>query len=336
MKNALVLAPFTQIELARLRLAVRVTHESWLATGRLYDPEELGDRLAKERVAYLVIEADFVFEETMEKARELEMVALCRNAVNHVDLAAATERGVLVVNAPGRNAVAVAELTVALLLGLARRIPQAHQYIVSGRWQDPVEAYHTFRGTELGGKTAGIIGLGAIGQMVAKRLQAFEMTMVAADPYLAPDRARSLGVELVPMERLLQEADYVLVHTPSISSTMGLVGREQLALMKPGAYLVNTAAPGVVNEEALVEALEQRRIGAPALDVFDGQPLPPSSKLLSLDNVLMTPHIGGATGETIERHSRMIADDILSLVEGKCPRNLVNPEAWELRRGVAR
>ena len=331
MKNVLVLAPFAEEQLQRLRSAMRVTHESWLATRRLYDPEELLERLNRQEVHCLVIEADFVFAEVVQEARHLEVIGICRNSLNHVDLEAATEKGVLVVNTPGRNALAVAELTMGLMLGLARHIPGAHQYIKAGGWTDPVEPYERFRGAELAGKTAGIIGFGAIGQLVARRLRAMEMTVIAHDPYLSPLKAKSLQVELVPLERLLAESDFVLVHAPASPTTLGMIGRAQLQGMKPSALLVNASAPGVVEEEALVEALRVGRFAGAALDVYDGQPLPPSSPLLGLDNVLLTPHIGGATRETIDRYSAMIAEDLLLFLEGKLPRRLVNPEAWEAR-----
>ena len=337
MKNALILAPFAQEQLQRLRGSLRVTHESWLDSKRLYDPDELAQRLNRQRVHCLVIEADFVFSETLEQVTDLRLIGICRNALNHVDLEAATEWGILVVNAPGRNALAVAELTVGMMLGLARHIPSAHHSVRTGRWTDPVAAYEEFRGAELSGKTAGIIGLGAIGEMVARRLQAMEMKVIANDPYVSPQKARDLDVALVEADRLLAESDYVLVHTPAVPATLGLVAAEQLQRMKPTAFLVNTSAPGVVEEKALAEALSRGQIAGAALDVFDGQPLPPSSKLLSLDNVLLTPHIGGATHETIQRHSKMIADDVLLFHQGKRPERLVNPEAWErrpVRQGV--
>ena len=332
MKNALVLAPFDQEQLERLRTSMRVCHESWLATKRLYDPDELAQRLNQDRVHCLVVEADFVFSETLERVSDLQLVAICRNAVNHIDVEAATELGILVVNAPRRNALAVAELTVGMMLGLARHIPSAHRYVTAGEWSDPVTAYEEFRGTELAGKRAGIIGLGAIGRLVARRLQAMEMRVVASDPYVSEQEAGALNVALVELDRLLAASDWVLVHAPALPATVGLVGGEQIDRMKRTAFLVNTSAAGVVDENALAEALRGGKIAGAALDVFDGQPLPLSSKLLGLDNVLLAPHIGGATVETIQRHSRMIADDLLLFLDGKRPQQLANPEGWERRR----
>ena len=334
MKNVLILAPFAPEQLRRLSAAMSVYHESWLATNRLYDPEELADLLNGGGYQGVVIEADFVFEETMEQVPGLEFIGICRGAINHVDVDAATERGILVVNTPGRNAHAVAELTVGTMLALARHIPDAHHHVKEGRWSDPVEAYDVFQGTELAGKTAGIIGLGAIGKLVARRLQAMEMAVIATDPYVTTEEAGALDVTLKDLDRLLVESDYVLVHAPALPDTLGMIGQQQLAMMKPTAYLVNTSAPGVVEEQALVETLEREGIAGAALDVFDGQPLPSSSKLLTLDRVVLTPHIGGATKETVQRHSKMITDDLLLVLEGKRPNRLVNPEAWPKRRSL--
>lgn len=331
MKNTLILAPFVSSQIQRLTRSMNVRHESWLETKQLYDPEELGDRLKKDDIHSLVIEADFVFEETFAKASVLEFVAICRAATNHVDVQAATRRGIIVVNTPGRNALAVAELTVGMILSLARNLPQAHQYVRDGEWADPVTAYETLRGCELAGKVAGIIGLGTIGRLVARRLQAMEMTIIATDPYVTAAESKSLGIRLESLTELLKICDFVLVHTPATPETFGLIGSEEFNAMKPSGYLINTSAAGVVGQDAMIAALEQHRIAGAALDVFDGQPLPKSSKLLTLDNVLLFPHIGGATAETIHRHSTMVTDDLLAYDQGKRPTRLVNPEVWENR-----
>jgi D-3-phosphoglycerate dehydrogenase len=331
MKRALILAPFADDQLARLRESLSVTHESWLQTQRLYDPEELGARLSEDDVGFLVVEADFVFDETFEAAPGLELVGICRNALNHVDLDAATARGVLVVNAPGRNSVAVAEHTLGLMLALARHIPEADRFVRDGAWTDPVGGYAGFQGSELAGKTAGIVGLGTIGRLVAQRLGAMGMQLIAHDPYVAQEDGASAGAELVELDDLLARADFILVHAPATESTMGLIGPDALGRMKPTARLINPSAPGVVDEEALADALETGRIAGAALDVFEGHPLRENSRLRSLENVLLTPHIGGATSETIDRQSRMIADDILLVLRGEQPIHLVNPEAWTAR-----
>lgn len=327
MSHALVLTPFDPVHLERLAKRMRVTHQDWLKSNRIHDPEELGARMAEEAVDFLVIEADFVFEETLQAAPGLRLVAVCRNGLNHVDLEAATAHGVLVVNAPGRNAVGVAEHTLGLMLALARHIPAADRYIKEGHWQDPVSAYAEFRGTELAGKTLGIVGFGAIGRLVGQRGAALGMQVVASDPFVSA--AEALGVKMVALDSLLAESDFVSIHAAATEASMGLVGRAQLERMKPTAYLINTSAAGLVEEEALVAALETGRLAGAALDVFEGQPLPGSSPLLRLRNLVLTPHIGGATEETIQRQSAMVSSDILLAVDGQRPQHLVNPAAWE-------
>ena len=330
-QNALVLAPFPSEQLERLSAAVPVVHEDWLATRKLYAPDELTQRLRRDAITHLIVEADFVVSETIEESPSLEVIGLCRGATNHVDIDKATEQGVLVVNTQRRNTVAVAELTLGLVLALVRRIPEAHEYIISGHWDDPVDAYEMFRGSEIAGKTAGIIGLGAIGLGVARRLAALDMKVIGHDPYVNP--AMAFDVPLHALKTLLSQSDFVLVHAPPTQETIGMIGEAQLRQMKPGAFLVNTSSPGIVDEQALINALKDRQIAGAALDVFDGQPLPQSSGLLSLDNVVLTPHIGGATIETIQRHARMAVDDILEIIAGRRPDRLVNPEAWPRRRG---
>ncbi len=325
MWRALVLAPFSPAQLERLRQRLEVSYESWLETRRLQDPDELARRLHDEGISILVVESDFVFEDLIEQAPGLRFVGICRAATNHVDVDAATRHGVVVVNTPARNAQAVAEHALGLLLALARRIPAAHQYVAGGRWADPVEPYIAMRGVELCGKTLGIIGLGAIGRRLAAMGLALGMAVLAHDPYVA---APPGGVRLMALDELLALSDFVSIHAPLAPETEGLLDARRLGLMKPTAYLVNTSAAAIVQQEALVDALRGRRIAGAALDVFESHPLPPGSPLLGLDNVVLTPHIGGATAETIERHSEMMAEDILRFIRGERPLRLVNPEVW--------
>lgn len=325
MWRALVLAPFSPAQLERLRQRLEVSYESWLETRRLQDPYDLARRLQQESISILVVESDFVFEDVLEQAPGLRFVGICRAATNHVDVDAATRHGVVVVNTPARNAQAVAEHALGLLLALARRIPAAHQYVAGGRWADPVEPYIAMRGVELCGKTLGIIGLGAIGRRLAAMGLALGMAVLAHDPYVA---APPEDVRLVALDELLALSDFVSIHAPLAPETEGLLDARRLGLMKPTAYLVNTSASAIVRQEALVDALRGRRIAGAALDVFESHPLPPGSPLLGLDNVVLTPHIGGATAETVQRHSEMMAEDILRFIRGERPLRLVNPEVW--------
>ena len=328
MKSALILAPFSLTSLEKLRQSIEVTYESWLETRRLYDPDELALRLNSEQIDILVIESDFAFEEMFEQAASLKFVGICRSATNHVDIEAATRHGVAVVNTPSRNAQAVAEHALGLMLSLARKIPAAHQYVAEGRWQNPVEPYLTMRGVELAGRTLGVIGMGAIGRRLAAICSAIGMTVVAYDPYVD---AAPPNVTLIDLDELLAQSDFVSVHVPLTDETEAMLDSKRLALMKPSAFLINTTNASVVDQDAIVEALRNKHIAGAAFDVFETHPVTPHNPLLTLDNVVLTPHLGGATEETIERHSQMMTSDILRFLHGERPANMVNPEVWEQR-----
>ena len=323
--RALILAPFETHHLQRLQARGEVIHESWTDTRALTDPDELASRLNAENIDVLVVEADFVFEETLEESDCLKLIGICRASTNAVDADAATQAGILVVNAPGRNAQAVAEHALGLMFALARRIPAAHQYTTQGRWQNPTEPYLSMRGVELGGKTLGVIGLGAIGRHLVGIVSGVGMRVVAHDPYVS-DAPQS--VDMLGLEDLMSESDFISIHVPLNSDTESLINADMLARMKPSAYLVNCSDSAVIDQGPLVDVLRNHKIAGAACDVFETHPVAPDNPLLALDNVILTPHIGGATDETIERHSRMVADDILRFLDGQRPENLVNPEAW--------
>lgn len=326
--KTLILAPFHPKSLDRLRSKMDVIYESWMDARRLLSPEELVRRIESEDLQILVVEADFIFDEVFKGTDKLRFVGICRGAIDHVDVDAATEHGVLVVNTPARNSIAVAELTVGLMLSLARHIPAAHSMVQSKKWIDPVGPYISLRGTELAGKVAGIVGLGAIGCEVAKRLRAFDMTIVVYDPYASPERIAGLGARQLNLDGLMRESDFVTIHCPVAPETVGLISADRIGSMKPTAYLVNTAGWEIVDEKALLYALEQRRIAGSAFDVYETHPVFLQSPFLKLDNVVLTPHIGGATDGTIERYSEIMARDIERFTEGIRPQNLVNPQAW--------
>ena len=325
--RALILAPFAERWLARLaRRGVDVTYESWLETRRLWDPEQLGVRLHREGYDVLVVEADFVFAEAIEAAPGLRLVAVCRNALSQVDVDVATRSGVAVTHAPGRNTTAVAELTIGLMLALARRIPQASNLVTGGGWQDPAAGYRALRGREVAGSTVGVVGFGRIGREVAKRCLALGARVVAHDPLVPERQMRALDTEPRTLPALAAAVDFVTLHVPDVPATRRLVGSSLIAAMKPGAYLINTSGGNVIDTAALVQALETGALAGAALDVFEGHPLPQSSPLLTAPNVILTPHIGGATEETVERHSRIITAEIERLLDGKPLRHVVNPD----------
>ena len=329
MVRALILAPFSHRHLERLAEKLEVTHESWMETRRLIDSEELAARILNNAIEILVIETDFVFEEVFEEAKGLKLVGICRHTTTHVDVESATEHGVLVINTPGRTAQAVAEHALGLMMTLARGTHTAHRYVAEGGWNNPVEPYISMRGIEMAGRTLGIIGLGAIGSRLASLGRAIGMKVIAYDPYV---NSAVNGVRLTDLDEVMHKSDFVSIHVPPVPKTEGMIDARLIGRMKGQAFLINTTDTSVVDMSALTEALRAHRIGGAAFDVFETHPLAPDSPLLALDNVVLTPHIGGATVETIERHSEAMADDVLLFVDGKRPRNLVNPEAWE-RRG---
>lgn len=326
--RALILAPFDSRQLSRLRPHLEPVHRSWFQSRKLIAPDELSAELSSGGFAVVIVEVDFVFDETIEAVDCLRLIGVCRGSTNGIDVESATERGVLVVNTPGRNAQAVAEHALGLMLALARRVPWAHEYVRAGRWQNPMEPYVSMRGVELGGKILGVVGLGAIGNRIASIGVALGMKVMAYDPYLkrAPE-----GIVLSGLVELMQRADFVSVHVPLTPETEGLLDAQMLSLLRETAFLVNCSDSAVVEQVPLVEALAGHHIAGAAFDVFETHPPTADNPLLALDNVVISPHLGGATQETIERHSRMMTDDILRFVNGQRPVNLVNPDAWDRR-----
>jgi D-3-phosphoglycerate dehydrogenase len=325
--KALVLAPFTPEALAQLGAILPVTYESWTDTRRLVDPEELAHRIESEGYSVVVVEADFLPEEVFRGTTSLRLVGVCRSNLDHVDLAAATRYGVAVINTPGRNAPAVAELTIGLMLALARQLCNLDSYVKEGRWQDPVGPYIDLRGSELAGKTLGILGLGRVGCLVAQLADAFGMHVLAYDPF--KDTPSSARVQMVPdLPELLGQCDYLSLHVPDTPATEHLLDRNMLPLIKPGCRIINTSSYRAVEEAALVDALQRGQLAGAAFDVFATHPITPHNPLLRLANVVLTPHIGGATAETVARHSLLMVEDIRRFYQGFPPKYLANPEIW--------
>ena len=336
-ESALVLAPFSQDALDALSLDLVVIYESWTDTRRLHSPEELSQRINTEGIAILVVEADFVFDEVFQRATCLKFVGVCRNSLDHIDLIAANEGGVTVVHTPGRNSQGVAELTLGLMLCMARGIPRLNDYVKGGEWDSPVEPYISMGGLELQGKILGIVGLGSIGTAVAKLGRAFGMRVLAYDPYVGTPGKRKSVALLTELDDMLTKADFISLHVPETSETNGLLDGRRLGMMKAGAYIINTAAYSAIEEEALVKNLKSGHIAGAALDTHRSHPIPPSSPflaspMLGLGNVILTPHMGGATDGTVRRQSWMMVEDIRRFLQGRKPRHMVNREVWR-RRG---
>ena len=239
--------------------------------------------------------------------------------VSRVDLDAAREHQVWVTNMPGVNAAAVAELAFGQMIALARHGAAADSAVKGQRWADGPR----FQGTELAGKTLGIVGMGNIGTRVALRGRAFEMNLLVCDPYIPASHVTALGGRWVGMDELFRESDYVTLHCPLNAETHHLVGEKQLALMKRSAFLVNLARGGVVDEEALVASLRDKRIAGAAIDVMEQEPPRSDHPLLRLDNVLLTPHIGGSTREAQSRGEWGAAEEVVRVLSGERPLNAV-------------
>ncbi len=332
--RALILAPFSKHALHDLESAgIATVHESWLESNELQDPAELGERINQENFEAVIVEADFLFEETFDAAPQLKVAGICRAATNQIDVDAATDRGVVVINTPGRNAPAVAELTIALMLAVGRRIAESDRYVRGRKWESPTAPYSELRGVELGGKVAGVIGLGAIGRRVAELCNAFGMNVLGNDPFVSPAEANQLNVTWAELDFLLESSDFITLHAPVAEDGSTLLTGERISKIKPGAVLVNTASAELVDESALIEALRNGRLAGAGIDIFHGHPVDPQNPLLDLPNVVLTPHIGGATGDTIERHSAAIASDLIKYSQGEKPVNFVNEQMWERRRG---
>jgi len=266
--------------------------------------EELARALA-DFDAVIVRSGTRITRDSLAYADRLRVIGRAGVGVDNIDVAAATERGIAVLNAPSGNTISAAELTMAILLALVRRVPAADRSMKRGEWDRK-----SFNGIELYGKVLGLIGAGRIGGEVARRARGFGMTVVAYDPFLSEDRARALKIELASLDDVLRSADVLSIHTPLTDATRNLIDAAALAKLKPGAYLVNAARGGVVDEVALYQALVDGRLAGAALDVFETEPLPADHPLRSLDNVVLTPHLGAATEEAQQNVAVEIAEAV--------------------------
>ena len=318
-QRALVLAPMRGPGFEALKELAEVVHEPFIEQKplRLYNDEQLAERVAAEGATIVICEGDRVGPHTLDL--KPVVIGATRGDPTNVDIAAATERGVPVLNAPGRNADAVAELTVGLLFAAARHIVAADDDVRAGEtYRDGTIPYQRFRGWELNGRTAGIVGYGAIGRALAWRLEGLGMRVIAYDPYAAE--------ATYSLDDLLAEADVVSMHAPVTPDTMKMIGEKQFAQMKDGAIYLNAARAALHDVDALVEALQSGHLAGAGLDHFDGEVLSPDSTLAKLPNVVLTPHIGGASYNVEANHAKLMADGIAAILKGDKPKNCVNPE----------
>lgn len=259
-----------------------------------------------------------VTAEVIARGERLRFIGRAGVGVDNIDVEAATARDIVVMNSPGGNTVSTAEHTIAVMLAVARKIPQAHRSVTEGGWDRK-----TYRGTELSGKTLGIVGIGRVGREVATRMNAFGMTVIAADPYVSKEAAAEIGVTLVPFEDLLRKSHWVSVHVPLGPDTRGVIGAAEIAAMKDGVIIINCARGGVVDEGALAAALESGKVAAAGVDVFENEP-PGESALFAHERSVFTPHLGAATAEAQLRVAIDVAKSVAEALSGGEIRDAVN------------
>lgn len=319
----------------RILVTEKIADEGIAVLGRV---AQVDVRLDLDKAGLLNIIADYdalvvrsatkVTAEVIDAGSKLRVVGRAGTGVDNIDVSAATRRGIIVVNAPASNNVAVAELTIGLILGLARQIPQAHSSLQGGKWER-----NKFVGWEVRGKTLGLIGLGRIGSEVAHRARGLDMTVLAYDPVVSFDRAEQIGVELVTMDELVQRSDVVSIHVPLTDGTRNLFNPARIAQMKPGSFLINASRGGIVDEAALLESINAGRLGGAALDVYTTEPPLADSPLLRHPKIITMPHIGASTAEAQTSAGTDVAEGVATALTGGTPRYAVNapfvaPEAW--------
>ncbi|MBV8982043.1 MAG: 3-phosphoglycerate dehydrogenase [Acidimicrobiia bacterium] len=317
--RALVTAPFRGEGLDTLKELADVVLDPWIDYRplRILDGPKLADRIKEEGADILIVESDFVNDPVFDPP--LVAIGSCRGDPNNVDIAGATKAGIPVLRAPGRNADAVAEIAVTLLFAASRHVIPADEDVRNDTvFKDDTIPYQRYRAWQIAGQTAGLVGLGAVGRALRWRLEGLGMKVVAYDPY-ADDANESL-------EQVLDQADVISLHAAVTPETTGMISTDQFAAMKDGVVFLNTAREALHDRDALVAALQSGKVAAAGLDHFTGERLDTDHPLTHMSNVVLTPHIGGATYDTEANHSRLIADDLSRLLAGERPQHIMNPE----------
>ncbi|MBF1327779.1 MAG: phosphoglycerate dehydrogenase, partial [Megasphaera micronuciformis] len=283
------------------------------------DEDQLAERIG-EYDGLITRSMTHVTAKVIEKAKKLKIVGRAGVGIDSIDLKAATARGIIVVNAPTSNTIAATEHTCAMILAVTRHIPQAHDSLMSGEWNR-----EKFTGIQLKDKTMGIIGVGRIGSRIAKRMQAMEMRTIGYDPYIPEERGKQLNCELVDLDTLLRESDYITLHTPLTKETRGMIGAEEIAKMKDGVRVINVSRGAVLDINALAEALKSGKVAGAAVDVFPEEPLTSDiNPFKGMDNVVITPHLGASTVEAQEGVSLDVARSIMAGLKGEPVPTAVN------------
>ena len=331
--RALITAPLSDESLEELKSeGLEVDYQCWLETGKLHLGDSLLSVIKDGDYDIVIVEGDEIKEEVIEGS-DLKLIGSVRGNPNNISVPAATARKIPVISVPGRNTNSVAELTIALILAQARNITTAERLLKSEFFVDDFKdfgkMYNQLTGFELKGRTVGIIGLGQIGHEVAKRLQAFEVDILITDPYADQNKVNAVEGSVVELEELLKQSDVVTVHCPPTDETRGMLGAKQFELMKETAIFINTARASITDEYALMDALKTGKIAGAGLDVFSMEPVDSDNEFLELDNVTVTPHMGGNTKETILRQSTVIVANIKAFLRGEELTHILNPEVLE-------
>jgi len=309
---------------------IREFFEVDLWTDEAPPPKDVILERIRDKDALVSLLTDPIDEEVFDAAPKLRIVSQYAVGYDNIKVEEATKRGVYVTNTPGVLTETVADFTFALMLAVARRVVEADRYVREGKWK---VGWHPLMmvGTDVYGATLGIVGLGRIGSAVARRAKGFNMRVIYYDVVRREDLEKELGIEYVSLDKLLEESDYVSLHTPLTPQTYHLIGEEQLKKMKKTAFLINTARGKVVDQKALYKALKEGWIAGAGLDVFEREPISPDDPLLELDNVVLAPHAASASYETRSRMAEMVADNLIAFLKGEVPPNLVNKDVVNVR-----
>ena len=283
-------------------------------------PEELIQKIG-EYDALVIRSGTKVTADVIKAADRLKVIGRAGVGIDNVDVEAATKKGIIVLNTPGGNTISAAEHTIAMMLALARNIPQANAALHKGEWNRK-----KYTGVEFFNKTLGIVGLGRVGAEVASRMKSFGMQIIAFDPFVTEERAKQMGLTLAPLETVLREGDFITVHTPLTNETRNLIDEDEFKIMKPGCRIVNCARGGIINEAALAKAVAEGTIAGAAVDVFTKEP-PTGNPLLEQEKVITTPHLGASTAEAQVNVALAVADQILTIAKGGLPTNAINMPA---------